>query len=1010
MSPAFRLLGPIAVLEEGLEIPIGAPRLRTLLAALLVNANQTVTFSELVLWLWGGEPPAQPQRALHTAMSRLRAVLGPNAGLHTVTGGYRLDVEDEQLDLRQFRVLAAAGTIEDLTAALKLWEGEALTGALDYPVVRDQREVLQEEWIRVTEQLIDARLALREHAELVPELTALTKQYPLRERFWAQLMLALNNSARQADALAAYHELTALLREELGIDPGEEIRRVHLAVLAGTNDGPPAASAPRQWQVHRQLPMDIGDFVGRQDEVDAIVVRLTSPAAVPVVTISGPPGAGKTALAVRVAHRLRNRYPDGQWYVRLDGAGDSERDPLEVLRLLLELAGAEALAGDADTLSARLRSLLADKQVLILLDDAKDSQQVRPLLPGSRNSAVLVTSRNELAGLSVLDSALGTTVAVLELGEAVELLRAVVGAKRVDREPQAAEELARLCGCLPLALRIAASHLALRTDDSIAVYSEQLRGSNRLLALSVVGEPDAAVEGAFARSYDALLPASRRLFALLGLVPGPDVTVPLVAALLGTVDREAAQLLESLVNANLVVRQADRYRMHDLIRLYAEQRAEVEPDTEAAWQRLCDWYLSTADAAARFDYLLPVRLTPQQGAGVFSTAAEGHAWLEQEEAGLVALIKRASERGPAKIAWQLADVLKHYLTVNHRVDPWRAIVLAGLAAARSTNDLGGQGAMLHSLGALQFISGDNSAAISSASQAADLYARAGFGLGYAALLCNIGMALDDQGESPKAAELLERGIAGLREFDRPGALVNALNSLSNVECNLGNLDAALAAADEAAATAPDTRTRTVALFNRGVANRLLGNLTQAETDLSEAAHAEDESLPLQYEAAMLYADLGYLEEAESWARRALTRSHGNGQPWHEAAALNALGTICSLRGHWNDAARYHQAAGGIARSNGHRATVADSVLGLAEADLGRGQPERAAELAKQAVLSARRLGHRVLVCRALLLLAAVEPAAGHATEAAAIQAETGYHPGSRGTSSTAPAGEGPPHP
>jgi DNA-binding SARP family transcriptional activator len=184
MDPAFRLLGPIAVLEEGREVPIGAPRLRTLLSALLVNANQTVTFSELVLWLWGGEPPAQPQRALHTAVSRLRSVLGPKAALQTVTGGYRLDVADEQLDLSRFRALAAAGTLEDLQAALQLWEGEALTGALDYPVVRDQREVLQEEWIRVTEQLIDARLALQEHAELVPELTALTKQYPLRERFW----------------------------------------------------------------------------------------------------------------------------------------------------------------------------------------------------------------------------------------------------------------------------------------------------------------------------------------------------------------------------------------------------------------------------------------------------------------------------------------------------------------------------------------------------------------------------------------------------------------------------------------------------------------------------------------------------------------------------------------------------------------------------------------------------------------------------------------------------------
>lgn len=991
MSPVFRLLGPIAVLEEGTEVPIGAPRLRNLLAALLVNANQTVTFPELVLWLWGGEPPTRPQRALHTAVSRLRAVLGPEAGLQTVIGGYRLDVEDHQLDLRQFRVLAAAGSIESLTAALRLWEGEPLTGTLDYPVVRDQRAVLQEEWLRATEQLIDARLALGEHTQLVPELTALTKQYPLRERFWAQLMLALHNSARQGDALAAYHQVAALLRDELGVDPGEEIRRVYIAVLAGQHAERPAAQA--EWQVHRQLPLDIGDFVGRQDEVDAIVARLTSPAAVPVVTISGPPGAGKTALAVRVAHRLRSRYPDGQWYVRLDGAGDSARDPLEVLRSLLELAGAEAMTGDVDTLSARLRSLLADKRVLVLLDDAKDSPQVRPLLPGSRDSAVLVTSRNELAGLSVLDSALGTTVAVLELSEAEELLRAVLGSERVDRELPAVEELAKLCGCLPLALRIAAGHLAQRSEDSIAAYVEELRGSNRLLALSVVGEPDAAVEGAFARSYEGLLPDSRHLFALLGLLPGPDVTVPMAAALLGTEAQTAGALLDSLVSANLLVRQADRYRMHDLIRLYAEQRAEAEPEAQAAWLRLCEWYLSTADAATRFAYLPAVRLTPQLGSQTFGGPDEAHTWLEQEEAGLVAVIKRAAERGPERVAWQLADILRHYLTLNHRLDAWRATVVAGTAASRSSGDVGGQGAMLHSLAALQFVTGDNAAAIELAREAAESYARAGFTLGYSALLCNLGMAYDDQGRSLKAAELLRRGVAGLREHNRPGALANALNSLSNAECNLGDLDAALAAADEAVAIAPDTRSRTVALFNRGVAHRLLGDLTQAETDLSEAAQSDDESLPQQYETALLYADLGYLEEAESWTRKALTRSHGSGRPWHEAAALNVLGKICSRRGHWNDAARHHQAARGIARSNGHQATVAESVLGLAEADLGRGQPDRAAELAKQALVSARQLGHRILACRALLLLAALEPAAGHATEAARIQEETGFVPG-----------------
>jgi Mrp family chromosome partitioning ATPase len=308
--------------------------------------------------------------------------------------------------------------------------------------------VLQEEWLRAAEQLFDARLALREYAELVPELAALTRRYPLRERFWAQLMLALHNSSRQAEALATYEELATLLREELGIDPGEEVRRLHLEVL----NGPDAT-----WQVHRQLPADIGDFVGRQDELKAIMAHLKD-AAVPVITVSGPPGVGKTALAVRVAHLLKDSYPDGQWFLRA-----------------------------ADTAPP------ADKRVLILLDDAENADQVLPLLVDPRNSAVLVTSRHDLA----LEGAYGTTLAVLEPDEAVELLRAVIGTERVDQEPQATADLAALCGYLPLALRIAAGHLALRPGEQIAAYADHLRGNNRLLALAVSGDHDAAVEAAW---------------------------------------------------------------------------------------------------------------------------------------------------------------------------------------------------------------------------------------------------------------------------------------------------------------------------------------------------------------------------------------------------------------------------------------------------------------------------------------------------------------------------------
>ncbi|WP_112240751.1 AfsR/SARP family transcriptional regulator [Kribbella monticola] len=1009
----FRVLGPTEVRHDGSVLALPAKRLRALLTELLINANRVVPPGQLIQAIWAGEPPAGPERALHTALSRLRAALGPVGELiRTVPGGYLIELEPDQLDLAKFRALVdRAGATDDplqrvalLGEALDLWQDVPLTGLGTESL--EGRPWLIEERLQAIERLIDARLTIGDHSAVVADLTGLTREHPLRERFWSQLMLALYRGGRQADALAAYRRLAALLAEELGVDPGTEVRQLHQAILTG--EVPTQATKPIEepvdaWARHAQLPMDLSDFVGRSEVITELTERLSEASAMPVVTISGAPGVGKSALAVHIGHRLRAHFPDGQWHVRLAGAGNSPREPLEVLGELLSLAGVDPyeLPADLDRRAALLRSTLADRRVLLLLDDARDARQVKPLLPGTAGNAVLVTSRNELAGLSVSVGARGTRLTMLDPAEAIDLLAGMLGAERVAAEPSAAAELAEVCDRLPLALRIAAGLLSGRPDQSIAGYVEELRAGDRLAGLAIGDEPDTAVAAAFALSYEALAPEARRLFALLGVVPGGDLSVPGAAALFDGSPREVGPLLEMLASVNLLQRERSRYRMHDLIRLYAAGRAEVEPGTDAAWQRLIEWYLRTTDAATEFEYSPLVRLTERIfEENPFTDAAQAGAWLEAEEQNLVASISKAADSGPYGVAWRLADVLRHYFSINDRVGPWRQAATAGLRAALAAGDRDGEGAMRHSLGGLAFTVGEVEVAITESAAACEAYAEAGFGLGEAALLCNLGMAYDDHGESVQAAEFLMRGIRAFRSLGRIGSLWPALHSLSNVSHNLGDLDAAVAAASEALEIAPDGYAGVIGRLNRGAAYRLLGESDRAEADMTTALSMEERpSAPGQYETALLYADLGRYDEAMAHAEAGLAISHRDGLEFHEASALNVLGVIYGRQGRWDEAARHHAEARDIAVRLGHRAREAEALLGLASVALGRKELAEAFELGQQARELAAQLRQRIVECRALLLLAETSRQAGRpddaerwATEAATIQAGTGYRP------------------
>jgi DNA-binding SARP family transcriptional activator len=579
----FGVLGPMTAAVDGRPVAVPAAKHRVLLGALLLRADQVVTVAELSEYLWAGAPPADARRTVQTYVYRLRKTFGRADLIVTHGDGYLIRLAAVDLDLHRFRRFleqaadADPGTASTcLRAALGLWRGPVLA---DVPseLLRAVGLAVEEDRLRAVERCVDVELAAGRHADLVPELRGLTAEHPLRERLWQQLMLALHGSGRQAEALEAFRTIGRTLREEIGIGPGEELCALHKAMLTG--DVSPVAPVPRAaWTALCTLPSDISRFVGRADLIARAEHELTrggDAGPVPVMAVWGPPGVGKTALTVRIAHHLRDAFPDGQWFVRLTG-----RDPMGVLADLLRASGLDptGFPEQPDARAALLRARLAGRRVLLLLDDATDAAQVRALLPGTAGPAVLVTSRSDLRGLAALHDVWTVELDVLSDAQARALLAQVVPDVARD-SPELLAPLARLCGNLPLALRLAAANLIGCRRADVARYLSRLQSGERLRYLAVAGDPQAAIRPTFALSYLALPAAAKRLFRLLGAAPGDDVTRDTAAALLGTAPVEAEHVLEQLTGRSLLRQdRAGRYRLHDLLRMYAAERAAADSD------------------------------------------------------------------------------------------------------------------------------------------------------------------------------------------------------------------------------------------------------------------------------------------------------------------------------------------------------------------------------------------------------------------------------------------------
>ncbi|MGW8361726.1 BTAD domain-containing putative transcriptional regulator [Streptomyces wedmorensis] len=659
----FGVLGPVRAWRDGEAVPTGSPQQRALLAALLLRGGRTATAHELIDALWGEEPPSQALAAVRTYASRLRKALDPKV-LVSESGGYALRTPAAALDVTTAQELAAeaeklraggdrAGARERLAEALDLWDGEVLA-SVPGPYAETQRTRLEEWRLTLLETRLDIDLEVGAHAEAVSELTALTAAHPLRERLRELLMLALYRSGRQAEALAVYADTRRLLADELGVDPTPELSRLQQRILQADAElaRPVEEPAPAAAPVARpaQLPATVPDFTGRASFVRELGARLATAEGhvMAVSALAGIGGVGKTTLAVHVAHEARPHFPDGQLYVDLQGAGNRAAAPETVLGSFLRALGTadSAIPDSLEDRAALYRSTLDGRRVLVLLDNARDAAQIRPLLPGTAGCAALVTSRIrmvDLAGAHLVD------LDVMSPEEALQLFTRIVGEERVGSEREAALDVVAACGFLPLAIRIAASRLAARRTWTVSVLAAKLADERRRLDELQAG--DLAVKATFELGYGQLEPAQARAFRLLGLADGPDISLAAAAAVLDLPLWDTEDLLEALVDTSLVESAAPgRYRYHDLVRLYARacaDRDEQPPsEKEAALSRLLDFYLSTTArvyAIERPGDRLVDHLEPTTHDGLtFTDRHDAQDWLYAEANCLLATVRQSA--------------------------------------------------------------------------------------------------------------------------------------------------------------------------------------------------------------------------------------------------------------------------------------------------------------------------------------------------------------------------------
>jgi DNA-binding SARP family transcriptional activator/tetratricopeptide (TPR) repeat protein len=911
----FCILGPLEVSgSSGVPVSISAPKHRALLAILLLHANHRVSAGRLESALWPGRPPRSAAGMLRTYVSGLRQSLGltePGVlpSLATRPGGYELTVAPADLDMSMFDELSARGrqaldrggdplaATRLLRAALGLWRGEPAEGidlGQDTETVvaglRERRLAVEEAWVR-------AQFALGDDRELVLRLTELAVEHPFRERLHSQLMLALYRAGRQAEALDVFQALRRRLAAELGTEPSLPVRRLHERILRGDPElTPPVRSWLRglgQSVAPRQLPSGTAEFTGRLEHLDRLDAIAKAGSAAPLVMISGMAGSGKTTLAVHWAHRRAGQFPDGQLFVDLQGhSADKPMEPTEALRRFLRGLGTapDQIPHDEDEAATLYRSLLAGKRVLIVADNAGSAGQVRPLLPGTPGCLVLITSRSRLPGLVARSGATPVTLGPLSEAEAVSLLRTLLGDARVDAEPPAAAQIAARCAFLPLAVRIAAERAAHRPRLSLTGLAGELAAErDRLDALTAGEDGDTTVRSVFSWSYRGLRPAAARMFRLLSLHPGADISIPAAAALADVSVAGAARLLEALAEVHLLEETAPgRYRLHDLLRAYAAERAdqdETPQDRDAAIARMLTWCLHTLVAADRV--LMPGRrhicLTrpPRHCEPLaFAGYEQALAWADAEHTTLVGAVSQAAQAGCDDIAWQLVLAMGSYMELRKPWTEWIACSRVGRAAAIRAGNRWAEGWILNALacahGDLRQFDEEHGCL----QRALVIVQEIGDRKGEVATTNNLGEASLRLNRVSDALDYLSSSLDIARDIgERYGESVT-LGSLGDVYRRIGRAAEALDCYKQALTLARETgdlRIEGLSLNNLANAYHLTGQLDEATGCYEQALAVRQRAGDRQGEAESL-RDFGDFLQRGGQAKRA----H---QCWHGALAI-----------------------------------------------------------------------------------------------------------------------------
>ncbi|MEU8181522.1 BTAD domain-containing putative transcriptional regulator [Micromonospora sp. NPDC049044] len=691
-SPTIKLFGPLSLYRGSTAVPLGAGRHRVVLARLALTPNAAVSRDELIDLLWGAQPPSTAVNLVQTYVSRLRRSLESGWStervrqpLALVPGGYRLTVATEQLDLLMGQELLARADAHDdgpaafalLDEAIQQWRGSPLA---DVPELRGDSLLIAVEEERIAATIRHAKLAgpLGRFDRALRTVRELSGQYPLHEPLQAQLISTLAGVGQQAAALRAYEDVRRRLSEDLGIDPGRELVEAYRSVL-----GPPGrrgsveTGSPTPRGVPLQTPAPPADFTGRAEQIRHLLHLLGRdpqrplPESVTTCVITGAAGVGKTALTLRSAQLLRPSFPNGQLYIDLQGFGRLPVSPLDALAGFLRALGVPArrIPRDEAECSALFRSVLADRRMLIVLDNPRNAAQVRPLLPGTGGSAVLVASRRRLADLA---GAVIVDLAVPSAVDAIDMLAASVGSARVAAEHEAAVGVVRACGHLPIALRVAGSRLVSRPSWTVRAVMEQL--ADRHVRLDVLRIGDVGVEASFDLSYQQLPAATARTFRMSALLPGAHFGLPAAARMVGEDEALVEEALHELVDGNLVqVCAKGRFRYHDLLRLFAERRARTTdpvPDRTAGLDRLIEWYIEQVAAALR---VVRRETTGRGGATAFTDAAAASQWMDIESAGLNGAIRAAADGALSDRARTLEDGLNAYLLARHLLARRRAV-------------------------------------------------------------------------------------------------------------------------------------------------------------------------------------------------------------------------------------------------------------------------------------------------------------------------------------------------